>query len=151
MVPTADLADLAASLDRLLAWHRRGTPPGGLSLTARSTLARLGDGGPARISDLARLEGVSQPAMTGLVNRLAADGLVTRAADPTDARAALVTLTAAGRESVAARRAERAGILAAALERLPTADQRALLAAAPALQRLAASPAAPAAAVLAGT
>ena len=135
----ADLARLAGSIDRLLGWHRRNTPPGGHSLTARSVLARLDVEGPSRISDLARAEGVTQPAMTGLVNRLEAEDKVRREADPTDARAALVSLTADGRQFVRARRAERAAVLAAALERLPAPDQEALLAAGPALDRLASS------------
>ena len=134
-----DLDRLAGSVDRLLAWHRRSNPPGGHSLTARSVLARLDTDGPGRISDLARVEGVTQPAMTGLANRLEAEGLVRRDGDPADARATLVSLTPAGREFVRARRAERTRVVAAALERLDDADRAALLAAGPALDRLAAT------------
>jgi DNA-binding MarR family transcriptional regulator len=105
-------------------------------VTSRLTLSRLYADGAARISDLARLEGVTQPAMTGLVNRLEADGLVARSADPTDARAALVTLTGAGRAFVEARRAERVLVLSGRVERLPEADRRAILDALPALDRL---------------
>jgi DNA-binding MarR family transcriptional regulator len=135
----ADLARLAGSIDRMVAWTRRSAPPGGHSLTARSTLARLDAEGPGRISDLARVEGVTQPAMTGLVNRLEAEGKVRRAGDPADARATLVSLTPEGQEFVRARRAERARVVAAALERLDAADRAALLAAGPALDRLAAT------------
>jgi DNA-binding MarR family transcriptional regulator len=136
----AELTQLAASLDALLSWVRRHAPTAGYSVTARSTLARLLTEGPARISDLARAEGVTQPAMTGLVNRLEAEGLVERDPDPRDARAALVGLTEAGRLFIDERRAERGRLLAAQLERLSPADQQALLAARPALDRLAAGP-----------
>lgn len=105
-------------------------------MTARTTLARLAAGEPARISDLARLEGVTQPAMTTLVNRLENEGLVGREADPSDARAALVTLTEAGRTFVEQRRVERTRTVAAQLEQLDATDQEALLAAGAAIARL---------------
>jgi DNA-binding MarR family transcriptional regulator len=131
------LTDVAASLDALLSWVRRHAPTAGYSMTARTTLARLLTDGPARISDLAKVEGVTQPAMTGLINRLESESLVRRDPDPTHARAALVVLTEAGGLLIAERRAERGRLLAAQLERLPDADQQALLAALPALDRLA--------------
>lgn len=130
------LDELAGCLERLVGWLRRSTAIPGYSVTSRLTLNRLYGDGPARISDLARLEGVTQPAMTGLVNRLEGEGLVARSADPTDARAALVTLTDAGRAFVAARRVERVHVLSGRVERLPEADRRAILGALPALDRL---------------
>jgi DNA-binding MarR family transcriptional regulator len=130
------LDELAGCVERLVTWLRRSTAVPGYSTTARLTLARLDADGPARISELARLEGVTQPAMTGLVNRLEAERLVRRGADPTDARAALVELTATGREFVAARRAERVRVLSGRVERLSDADRDAILAALPALDRL---------------
>jgi DNA-binding MarR family transcriptional regulator len=131
-----ELEQFAGCLERLVGWLRRHTAIPGYSVTSRLTLVRLDNDGPARISDLARLEGVTQPAMTALVNRLEGEGLVRRSADPTDARAALVALTAAGREFVDARRAERARLLAGRVERLSDADRRAILDALPALDRL---------------
>jgi DNA-binding MarR family transcriptional regulator len=130
------LEALAGTVERLVAWLRRNTAVPGYSVTSRLTLARLQADGPARISDLARFEGVTQPAMTGLVNRLEGEGLVTRTADPTDARAALVALTDSGRAFVETRRAERARVLAGRVERLSAADRAAILAALPALDRL---------------
>lgn len=130
------LDELAGVVERLVTWLRRSTAVPGYSVTSRLTLARLQADGPARISDLARLEGVTQPAMTGLVNRLEAEGLVTRTADPTDARAALVALTDLGRAFVETRRAERSRVLASRVERLSDADRAAILAALPALDRL---------------
>ena len=130
------LDELAGVVERLVTWLRRSTAVPGWSVTSRLTLARLQADGPARISDLARLEGVTQPAMTGLVNRLESEGLVTRTADPTDARAALVALTDPGRAFVETRRAERSRVLAGRVERLSDADRAAILAALPALDRL---------------
>jgi DNA-binding MarR family transcriptional regulator len=130
------LEEFAGCLERLVGWLRRRTALPGYSVTSRLTLSRLAADGPARISDLARLEGVTQPAMTGLVNRLETEGLVTRTADPTDARAALVALTESGRAFVETRRAERVRVLSERVERLSGADRAAILAALPALDRL---------------
>jgi DNA-binding MarR family transcriptional regulator len=130
------LEELAGCVERLVGWLRRSTAVPGYSVTSKSTLSRLDVDGPARISDLARLEGVTQPGMTGLVNRLEGEGLVHRSADPTDARAALVELTDAGRAFVEARRAERVRVLAGRVERLSDADRQAILDALPALDRL---------------
>ena len=69
----------------------------GQSLTSSVVLARLDDGGPARISVLAAASGVSQPSMTELVGRLEREGLVTRLSDPEDGRVTLVHITASGR------------------------------------------------------
>lgn len=74
--------------------------------------------------------------MTGLIGRLEAEGLVRKTADPADARAVRVELTAAGREQLAAVRAARAAALQARLDRLDDADRAALAAALPALDRL---------------
>lgn len=69
----------------------------GQSLTSASVLAQLDDGGPARISELAAANGVSQPSMTELVGRLEREDLVARFTDPQDRRATLVDITTSGR------------------------------------------------------
>jgi DNA-binding MarR family transcriptional regulator len=61
---------------------------------------------PQRITDLAAAEGVTQPAITLVVNRMAARGWVVREHDPTDRRAVLVVLTDAGDEAFQQIRAE---------------------------------------------
>ncbi len=137
LAPAAsELTELATALDRVMSWVRRQSPPSELSMTALTTLARLAVDGPVRISDLARHEGVTQPAMTGLVNRLEGMGLVQRQPDPSDGRAALAVITATGHDFIDRRRRQRATALAGQLSELPAADQAALLAALPALDRL---------------
>jgi DNA-binding MarR family transcriptional regulator len=64
-----------------------------------------------RITELARQEGVTQPAITLLVNRLAERGLVTREADPSDGRVVLVAVTSAGRELFGQLRAQYRALL----------------------------------------
>lgn len=60
------------------------------------TLAKCPE--PARIGELQSGVLLSQPALSRMVDRLTARGLVERVADETDGRAVRVRLTAAGRE-----------------------------------------------------
>jgi len=53
---------------------------------------------PRRVTELAAREGVTQPGITRLVNRLEEAGWVARESDPGDGRAVMVCLTAAGRD-----------------------------------------------------
>ena len=53
--------------------------------------------GPRRVTELAAGEGVTQPAITRVVNRLQERGWVARESDPRDGRAVMVRLTPAGR------------------------------------------------------
>jgi DNA-binding MarR family transcriptional regulator len=55
--------------------------------------------GPARIGELNAAVLLSQPALSRLVDRLAADGLVRRVPDPSDGRGVRVELTEAGRDT----------------------------------------------------
>lgn len=128
--------DLAPTMERLVRLVREVSTAGEVSTTGAAVLARLGRLGGQRITDLARAEGVSQPAMTQLVNRLEQDGLVRRTADLADRRGVLVETTDRGREVTTARRTQRAEALEAALERLDGSDRTAIAAALPALDRL---------------
>ncbi|MFE3946401.1 MarR family winged helix-turn-helix transcriptional regulator [Streptomyces sp. NPDC059118] len=98
----------------------------GMSLTTAATLSRLEREGPIRLTVLAAAEGLAQPSMTVLVQRLEAQGLASRVADPQDGRVRLVGITEAGRELLAERRragdARVAGLLAA----LPEQDVKVL-------------------------
>ncbi len=131
-----DSSEVAAGLERLLSLIRWLSPPG-LSLTAAATLTTLERSGPRRLTNLAADEGVTQPAMTQLVGRLEASGLVERCADPDDGRVVRVQLTGAGRDLVARRRTARAERLSGLLATLRPADQEALAAALPAINALA--------------
>jgi DNA-binding MarR family transcriptional regulator len=133
-----DVEELAQQLDDAVASLRSATlARAGLSLTAAATLAHLQRSGPARLTELAGAEGVSQPSMTALIARLADQGLVRRSADPHDGRAVVLTLTAAGEEVLAQRRAERTRQLTGPLAGLPHDDVRRIADALPALIRLA--------------
>lgn len=121
-----DLARLVAGFEGLVRQLHRLTTPDGLSLTAASTLYRLGESGAYRVSDLAVAEGVTQPAMTQLVSRLEREGLVRRGSDPTDGRVVVVEVTDAGRRRVADRSRGRLKNLSDLLDGL-SADDRAVI------------------------
>lgn len=132
-----DPARLTAAVERLFSLLRHGNPPNDISLTAASTLRRLEREGPRRLTELAAAEGVTQPAMTQLAQRLERDGLAERTTDATDGRVVLVRVTQAGRDLLARRRAVRAEHLAALLRHLSADDEALIAAALPALERLA--------------
>ena len=101
-----------------------------LSLTSALALSRLNKEGPIRLTTLAAAEGISQPSMTQLVQRLERQGLATRIDDPEDGRVALVNITNAGRALVDDRRRDRRDQLAELLKALSPEDEAALILAA---------------------
>src|SRR3954471_23106418 len=117
-----DPARLTVAVERVFSVLRQGNPPNDISLTAASTLRRLEREGPRRLTELAAAEGVTQPAMTQLAQRLERDGLAERTTDATDGRVVLVRVTQAGRDLLAHRRAVRAEHLAALLRQLSADD-----------------------------
>jgi DNA-binding MarR family transcriptional regulator len=108
-----------------------------MSLTSAATLATLDRAGPRRITDLAVIEGVTQPAMTVLVRVMEESGLVERRGDPSDKRVTLVCLTEAGASYVRARRQAGVQAYAGLIDKLTDGEVEALVAALPALRRLA--------------
>jgi len=118
--PAADLLELVSLVIRGVSNNRD------MSLTALSVLGSVERLGPRRITALAASEGVSQPSMTQLIQRLEQRGLVARSSDPADGRVALVSLTDEGRAAVAARRARSASRIAGLLADLPENDVQSL-------------------------
>ncbi|HEX3841403.1 MAG TPA: MarR family transcriptional regulator [Acidimicrobiales bacterium] len=110
--------------------------PRDMSLTAMSTLATLDQTGPRRITDLAAVEGITQPSMTVLVSGLERSGLVERRADPTDRRVALAALTAGGTDYLRQRRRAGAEGFQQLIDKLPVAEAAVLATAMTALQHL---------------
>ncbi|MBX5469371.1 MAG: MarR family transcriptional regulator [Thermoleophilaceae bacterium] len=86
--PSTDSAELAAELAPRLArlFRLLLSQTSELSRTSVSLLATLRDGGPRRITKLAEIERVTQPAMTSLVSRLEERGFVERLRDEGDRR-----------------------------------------------------------------
>ncbi|TDE95804.1 MarR family transcriptional regulator [Occultella glacieicola] len=97
--------------------------------------------GPARISDLARADRCSQPTMTAQVQRVEELGWVTRTADPTDGRAALVELSEQGRVALREVRRARERALEPSLAELSESERAALEAGVAVMRRLVELPA----------
>jgi len=111
-----------------------------LSLAHGSVLGRLDREGPSSTSDLAAGERVRPQSMAQTVGELESDGLITRTADPADARRSLLELTSSGREALETDRRQRDGWLAQTIAESFTArEQQTLARAVPLLIRLAAS------------
>jgi DNA-binding MarR family transcriptional regulator len=128
-------AGSAGALYELLATLVRGLPRD-LSLTSLATLSSLNRTGPRRITDLAVIEGITQPSMTVLVTSLERGGLVTRHSDPADGRVTLVALTAEGLHYLRSRRRAGTDALAQLIDKLPPGEAAALTAAIPAIRHL---------------
>jgi DNA-binding MarR family transcriptional regulator len=129
-----DLFAVAEALYRLMTAAVRQQPRD-ISLTSASTLATL-ESGPRRITDLAVIEGVTQPSMTALVTALEKSGLAKRQPDGCDQRVVLVTLTAAGAGYLRSRRRAGAQAFAALIGKLPAEEAATLLEASRPLRRL---------------
>lgn len=91
---------------------------------------------PRRITELAAEERVTQPAITLLVNRLAERGWVERVSDPSDGRAVLVSLTAAGASVLHQLRAEYRALLHQEMATLADSEVETLAAAVKILDKL---------------
>jgi len=98
----------------------------GLAFTSVLVLSILAREGPTRLTALAIAEGISQPSMSQLVQRLEKLGLVARVSDPDDGRAALIGITDGGRALIAQRQRARHGRLADLIRTLSTEDEAAL-------------------------
>jgi len=131
-----DVARLRVALARLSRRMRRHELAG-LTPTQLAALATIGKTGPMRLGDLAAAEGIAPSTLTRLVTALEDSGYVQRTADPSDARASTLAITAHGQEALERIRTETTLMLTASLELL-TPDQRSTLAAAlPVLEQLA--------------
>jgi DNA-binding MarR family transcriptional regulator len=134
-VSAADRMTVAEALYGLVTAVVRHNPRE-ISLTSASTLSTLQQTGPRRITELAAVEGVTQPSVTTLVTGLERAGLVERQPDPGDGRVVLVALTAAGEDYLRRRRRAGAEAISGLIGKLPAGEAAALMAAAPALRHL---------------
>src|SRR5580693_8328345 len=128
----ADLLAVVARLNRL-ATQRIQMP---LPAAQARLLATIDAHGEARIGDLAAVDHCSQPTMTTQVRRLEDAGLVSRSVDPGDARAVRIRITAQGRRTLNAVRADRAAAIEPQLAMLEPGDRQVLVDAVQVLRRL---------------
>ncbi|MFB7509926.1 MarR family winged helix-turn-helix transcriptional regulator [Streptomyces broussonetiae] len=81
---------------------RTDHPGEALPVAQVELLQALREHSPAHISDLTARRHLAPSTVSGLISRIVGAGLVTRDVDPVNRRASVVTLTAAGRERLAA-------------------------------------------------
>ena len=118
----ADLLAVVARLNRLANQRVRMPVP----FAQARLLSTIEDKGEARISDLAALDHCSQPTMTTQVRRLEDAGMVTRTADPTDARAVRIKITDEGVAALRQARLDRGAAVDPYLERLSDTERQVL-------------------------
>ena len=134
----ATARDLNSGAIHLLRAMGRVDAEAGLTRARLSALSVLVFGGPVPLGRLARIEGVSSPTMTRLVDALEVAGLVTRKAHPDSDRMVLVAATHEGRVLMLGAAERRADVIVDAMRGLSADERRVLREAAPLLGRLAA-------------
>ncbi len=117
-----EAARLRVAIARLARQLRQRTM-GGLTPSQLSCLTSVERLAPVRLAELAAREAVAPPTLTRIVAVLVEVGLVERQADPLDARAALITTTAAGRDALQVIREERTAFLFERLHALAPEDR----------------------------
>jgi DNA-binding MarR family transcriptional regulator len=107
--------------------QRADTSCCGMTVAQAATLEALRSAGPGRLGDLGQRLGISPSTLTRNMTRLERRGLVSRRADPKDARSSQVALTAAGRAAATRVDRQEAAFARSILERLPADRGRAVL------------------------
>jgi DNA-binding MarR family transcriptional regulator len=140
-VRNAGLDDVASNLNsaaiHLFRGLRATDRTAGLTPARLSALSVVVFGGPCTLGRLARAEDVAGPTMTRIVDGLVDLGLAERGPHPDGANMVLIAPTPAGIAVMHRARQARLDVVAAALQRLPAAERRAIVAAAGALRSLA--------------
>jgi len=123
----------------LLRGVRKEDVRAGVGPARLSVLSVLVFGGPARLSDLARIEQVRPPTMSKIVAGLEQRGLVKRRPNPRDARVASIEATARGTKLLQDGRRRRVARLAKSLQGLAVAEIELLGRAAAIIERVSAT------------
>lgn len=139
LLDTESATRLRAVIGRL-SRRLRPTPSGrqaALTPTRISLMLTIDRTGPIRLGELAENEGINPTMLSRSVTQLVDAGLVSRACDSDDRRAAWVSATEDGHALAERMRQERTDAVNAALAGLSAADRRTLEQAIPALEALA--------------
>ena len=136
---TATATRLRAVLGRLSRELRTTTAAtdAGLTPTKISVLLGVDRRGRTRISELAEIEGLNPTMLSRAISTLVETGLLDRASDVGDRRAAWVQVTDAGHHLAERMRRERTAVVNAGMAGLSVEDREILQQAIPALEALA--------------
>jgi DNA-binding MarR family transcriptional regulator len=136
--PDEVTAALLASLSLIYRRLREPRPEGELTLPESAALSWLSREGPMTAAELARKQQITPQSIAHTLQGLEQRGLVARAADPSDGRRVILSLTAAGLEARQARRQRRDTQLQRAVaETFDEQELKTLLSASKLLERLA--------------
>jgi DNA-binding MarR family transcriptional regulator len=129
--------ELRAVLAALYRRIRQTKELGELTGPESSALSRLSQHGAMTAAELAKLEQISPQSIATTLQGLVGKGLVERSPDPADGRRLILSLTPAGQDTIHRRRTVRTEQLNQALASLEPGERELLVAALPALARLA--------------
>lgn len=134
---TDTVTRLRAVIGRLTRQLNASATHEGLTPSQASALGLIGGRGPLSLAELARLESLNPTMVSRIVGRLDDLGLIRRRQNPDDLRAAWVEVTSDGQAMTERIREGRARVVSACLDRLDQSDRDTIIAALPALERLA--------------
>lgn len=135
--PAEETADrLHSAAIHLLRRLRSEDRHSGLTGPRLSALSVIVFEGPITVSDLASAEQVSKPTISNLVKKLVQEGLVTRRADPEDARIVRLVASERGRNLLLEGKLRRVRRLSQKIEELSAKEQELLKQAASILLRI---------------
>lgn len=133
------IADSAARLRLAIvrtARRMRQEAGAGLSPTLIAALATIDHLGPMTPSELADVERVKRPTATRIAAALEKEGLITRAADPSDGRACLLSTSREGKALIKRVRSRKNAYISRRLRKLGDEDVETLERAAEVLERM---------------
>ncbi|MBO0767061.1 MAG: MarR family transcriptional regulator [Solirubrobacterales bacterium] len=134
--PSAEVAETVGVLSDFMRFMVTLPHTEGLTLSELGVLNGVIGEHAMRISELADMQGMTQPGMTQLITRMERDGLVAREPDPADRRAVRVVARPRGRKLFNQRDASRLALFGRLYEHLDETDKRRLHDALPVLSRL---------------
>ena len=129
-------ARLRLAITRTARRLRQTSAPSDLGAASVAALAAVERHGPMTPSELADAERIKRPTATRIVARLSEAGLIDRAADPSDGRCSLISITPEGSEHLRTLRRRKDAYLAQRLAELPERDVATLRRAAAILERM---------------
>ena len=117
--PESVAAQIRPALTQLYVMYFRMAEQSDLTGPQLTIMTRLNNLGAARISEIARLEGIRMPTASNALHQLEQRGMVERIRDTEDRRGVRVTLTPLGKKELERVGAERTKHLADMLSSLP--------------------------------
>lgn len=109
----------------------------GLTPTQASVLGLVAGRGPISVAELAQIEHINPTMLSRILGKLTDAGLIVRTPDPADLRAVSLTATEDGQAIHRRVRDQRAEVVSRSASALSDAEQRLVIRALPALERLA--------------